>query len=323
MNIYEIAKQANVSTATVSRALNGGTVKESTREKIFEIIRQNNYTAAKRKKRDTTEYVLIMMYGSYTYLPEEIEFLQKKILVCGYNSIIYVSEYGSERFPYDLAEDEKLRGIFVISDSPDSDGRKYFCELARNIPVIAVGTHIKSANICSVVMNDYSAVEELVKKLFANGHKKFIFAYDPDSPSSQVKLRHFENGIAACRLKLSSFTELQCDNDIHRSKLVIKNALSRDREITAVIAASDEIAVGAVKAADESGLRVPEDISITGFGNSPLSLACRPELTTVDIKSAELFETAAAAMTLAIDKKLTENLIEISPEIIVRKSALV
>lgn len=294
MNIYDISKEAGVSIATVSRVLNGSaSVRPKTREKVFAVIERHGYTPnafARGLGLNTMKTIGIMCAdASDIYLAQAIFYIERDLRKNGYDSILCCTGYELEQKQnrMKMLLGKRVDAIILIGSNyveEDSSHNDYIRETAAQVPVMIVNGALDGANIYSTLCDDYSAMHELTRLLVQSGHNNLLYLHNSTSFSARRKLMGFRNaleskGIAVDEERICLFdSKGQGINDIRDYLL----SLDCTDGIDGIVCADDRLAVGAMKFATAKGLKVPEQLAVTGFNNSDLAMCCTPELTSVD-----------------------------------------
>ena len=306
MNIYDIASQAGVSIATVSRVLNGSEkVSPRTRAKVLEIIEQNGYTPnifAQGLGVGTIHAVGILVPDvSDLFMADSVAFLEQALKSCGYSSLLATSgfERESKERQVQMLLSKKVDALILVGSTyagagidPEETG--YIRRAAEQVPVFLVNGQVEGRNIFSCVCDDYAAMYSVTSQLIRRGHRRLLFMTDSGSYSALQKRAGYEDAHRDAGLPLDPALLLRVPNRIHPVRdLLLEKTANTDLLFDAVIATDDGMAVGAVKYAAARGLRLPDDLEIIGYNNSSLSVACEPELTSIDnLLSAMCEETA-------------------------------
>jgi LacI family transcriptional regulator len=185
---------------------------------------------------------------------------------------------------------EKMDGIIIMNGDEDSPG---FMDLIQsNLPMVAIGTY-KNDNIYQVDINNNKSTQNIIQYLFDLGHKKIGFISHSSIEEGAGRSR-FEGYLEALKnksiliknewIKTAEYTE---ESGIEAMENIIEG-----KELpTAFFCSNDQVAIGGMKALLREGLKVPEDISIVGFDDDPLSQYINPPLTTVAQPTREIGET--------------------------------
>ncbi|HKM33400.1 MAG TPA: LacI family DNA-binding transcriptional regulator [Lachnospiraceae bacterium] len=297
MTIYDISEKAGVSIATVSRVLNGSNnVSEKTKKKVLDIMNQYEYTPnafARGLGLNTMKTIGIMCADSSDlYLAKAVYYIEQKLRSNGYDSILCCTGYDLEtkEKSMNLLISKKVDSIILIGSNfiyeKESDN-KYICNAAAEVPIMLLNAAFDAPNIYSIVTDDYTSMYEATKGMIESGVEDILYFYDSTSYSGKRKLSGFRNAMEEKRL-LKSSNQLQfymgSHEDIHEMEDHLKKVREKGLHFNGVIAADDNLALGAVKYALSEGLKVPEDFSVIGYNNSMLALCCSPELTSIDNK---------------------------------------
>ncbi len=299
MNIYDIAKLAGVSIATVSRVVNGSPrVSEKTRQKVLSVMEENNYTPnvfARGLGLDSMQIIgIICPDVADAYMARAVSFLERRLKEYGYDCILYCSghEQQKKEEAVDLIMKKRIDALILVGSTytgygdDDSSSVEYIRRAAEKVPVFLINGKISGENIYSVYNRDEDAVYDAVSRLIRSGRKRILFLTDSRSYSVSQKMEGYERALRENGLPVLGELKLLTENRIHqvRDILLARHTLEYD----SVLATDDALAVGAVKCANAKGLKIPEELSVIGYNNSEYSVCCEPELTTIDNTSEKL-----------------------------------
>jgi DNA-binding LacI/PurR family transcriptional regulator len=300
VTIREVAKAAEVSTATVSNVLNKtGKVGPETRRLVLSTVRKLGYIrdvhARQLASRDRRTLGIIVSDIEYPFFPEVIKSFETRAQELGYDAILSDTNYDPRR-TREAAErmmEHKVRGVAIMTSEISL---RLVHELARRM--IAV-TFLDLAPVRGYTSNlriDYlSGIEQIVKYLYENGHRRIAFvAGRPGLKSNLVRLEAYEQMMLRLGLEPGPILEgnLRFEGGL-AAGLAIAKLSPRP---TAVMAVNDLTAVGVIKGLLNAGCRVPHDISVTGFDKTRLADYSNPSITTVDIHRETLGRLAADAL---------------------------
>ena len=288
--IKEVAVLAGVSQMTVSRVLNQReTVKESTRVKVDEAIRELNYRPnllARGLAGGKSLFIgLIFHNPSNTYLGELLVGALRACRDEGHHLVIEdftcedIKEYGPKFV-------ERLSGAGldgVIIAPPYSENAEFLSALALarivNVRIASMGD---SKNDISVSIDDAEAAEEMTHHILDCGHRKIGFIRGPDDQSSsRFRFRGFKSAMARRGIPVGEGWVVQGDYTYRSGMLAAEAILALPDRPTAIFASNDDMAAGVVAAAQRLGLKVPDDLSVAGFDDTMFATAIWPQLTTV------------------------------------------
>jgi DNA-binding LacI/PurR family transcriptional regulator len=190
------------------------------------------------------------------------------------------------------------------------------------VPSVVVGEFIASENVCSVFCDDYDGVAQLCEHLHSLGHREIAFIGGP--PGLATAGRRYNAYVDFCRqreLRPHKHFIQRGDYTIASGRATAEVLFLSGIRPTAIMAANDQMAHGVLEKAFELGLRVPEEVSVTGFDDSPIAAQSYPPLTTSHQPTIEMGETAASVLLRALDSgKLPVGRTQLGVSLVVRHS---
>ena len=295
MNIYDIAKLADVSIATVSRVVNNSPkVSAKTKEKVLAIMKENEYTPnafARGLGLGTMKTVGIICPDiSDIYMAKAVSYLEGNLHDHGYDCILGCSGFKQkEKESYvKLLLSKKIDTLILVGSTYAGSGRDesdtdYIREAAEQASVFMINAKVAGDNIYCTYADDFQATYEVTKAYLRRGKEKILFMYDSESFSARQKLAGYEAALQDAGYPVLGNLKFKTKNDIEYTKNMLLE-YNKVLDFDSVLATDDGIAVGAVKYAKIKGLSIPDELSITGYNNSILALCSDPELTSVDSK---------------------------------------
>lgn len=291
MTIKDIARETGFSIGTVSRVLNNHpNVSEKTRRIVNEAIEKNGFllnTSAKNLKQKASTQIVAIIKGYYNEMfSTMVEYLQSLINSSKYTLLIeYIDEEDNEvRRARQICQDVRVQGIFFFGGNTEnfySDFDKIECPC---VLVTNDAGNLGFPNLSSVSTNDLEAAENAVEYLISCGHRKIaLCGGTARSDTSYQRKKGWELA-----------NRLQGISDEERGPFVPGRyayetgydgmmQLLRDKvEFTAVFAVADVVAIGAISAINDFGLKVPDDISVVGFDGLKIGEYYSPKITTVE-----------------------------------------
>lgn len=293
--LRQVAREAGVSISTVSRVVRGEEyVQEETRERVAAAMRKLNYQPSRvarslkmGSERTGNICLLINEPGRRVSEPFFTEFLAgvtDAAIEDAYD--VLISTRYSEASP-----DDALRWIL---SSPLSDGvvfvgrvltRRLSEQFTRHrMPLVVFGYgKAEDPDCLQVGPDDYGGMRMVTEHIIAHGHRRVAFiAAAPQWPTTQDRLQGYQDAMTAHGLKIDSALIRHGEYSIEFGyQQTLELFADPDRAPTAVLGASDLIAFGVIQALSELGLRVPEDVAVTGFDDIAQAQWCQPPLTTV------------------------------------------
>lgn len=300
VTIYDVAREAGVSMATVSRVVNGNpNVKPSTRKKVFAVIDELNYrpNAVARglaSKKTTTVGVLIpdvtnLYYSALARGIDDIATMYK------YNIILANSDENEQKEVKVLNTllAKQVDGVIYMGTKITDELRDEF-ERSRT-PVVLAGTVDPQKELASVNIDYGKALKQSVDLLVKNGNKNIAFVYksDEENVNDALRLAAYREALEENGLTYNEGYVIQEANSYKNGQAVYDQLANLDA--TAAVFSDDELAVGFLNVAINNGLKVPEDFEIVTSNNSKLAKLSRPELSTV---VQPLYDIGAVAMRL-------------------------
>jgi LacI family transcriptional regulator len=303
--IKQVAREAGVSVATVSRVFNEkGPVREETRQRILEVALRLGYAphAMARslitKKTGTLGVLLPDLYGEF--FSEVIRGVDLAARRDGYH--ILVSSSHSDRSEVEAvlrALRGRIDGLIVMS--PEADARALEANLPDSLPIVLLNCRVEGTAFDSINIDNYGGALAMIRHLASLGHRRI--AHVKGAPSNNDALERLLGYRDAMQPLLGDGTEeLEIEGDFGESSgyRAGETILRMRPRPTAVFAANDGMAVGLLSALQEAGLRVPDDIAVTGFDDIPIARFLTPPLTTVRLAIAELGALAVRRLLLAM-----------------------
>ncbi|KKI91919.1 LacI family transcriptional regulator [Bacillus sp. SA1-12] len=286
VTIKDIAKLANVSHTTVSRALNNSPlIKEKTKRKIIEIANQLNYSPDVHARSLVLQrsYTIGLFLTSLTegttssFLAETIRGVHT-VIDENYNLFIR----GIQDFEHFSAITRKrFDGIILMSQS-DIDNSFIYHVLEQKIPLVVLNRQVDDPSIVNILSNDREGAYEAVRFFIMNGHRKIaIIEGTPKFRSSLERKEGYLNALIDHQLPIFQEYMVKGNYDMVSGYESMKKLLCIENPPTAVFCSNDDMAIGAMKAINEADLTVPTDISIIGFDDIGISEYTTPALTTV------------------------------------------
>jgi len=305
MNINEIARRAGVSTATVSRVINGSSkVTSKTADRVLSIVHTLGYhpsSHARALASGKSRLIgLIISDIVNPFFPELVRSFEEIALENGMEVIVANTGYDSERMAFNLKRmiQRKAEGVAVMTSEMD---KGLFTQLeTQKIPVVFLDTGRKGTHASNIEVDYAKGINEAVEYLVSLGHSRIGFiGGPPEYPSARTRRSAFLRCI-------SKFDLMQHDDFIQTGNFktdggeaAMRHLLKLRNRPTAVLAANDLSAIGALHAAVHQGLNVPGDLSIIGFDDIDFCQLTYPPLTTIRLSRKELAEKAFKALISA------------------------
>jgi DNA-binding LacI/PurR family transcriptional regulator len=327
MNIREVAKRAGVSTATVSRVVNGtAPVDARTEKRVRAAIQRTGYypnTHARTLGTGKSHiYGLIISDIENPFFPELVKCFERLAVEHGQEVLIANTDYQAERMEVCVRRmlERKVDGVAIMTSEMGPQLIKMLS--GRGIPIVFLDTGIAGQGISNISLDYDSGVDQAMDHLTALGHRRIAFVGGPPNLVSARARR--DAFLASLQRK-----RLECGRDFIRTAnhrfdggyAAMLELLKLPVLPTAVLASNDLTAIGIMGAIYAAGLRVPKDISVVGFDDIALSSFMPPPLTTIRVSRAEIAELAFTSLHAASQRGENDGVTHIvRAELVIRQS---
>lgn len=319
--IADIARLAGVAKSTVSRYLNGGSISEQTTRKIDQVIFETGYSpnafaqSLKAKKTNIIGTIVPRLDSYATSLT--LIGIDERLRELNYQMLVSNSSQNLEREIeniYSLSK-QKVAGIILLATKITPAHIEAFEKV--EVPVLLVGQ--QNEDIYSLIHSDYEAALEMGKLVLGKGHRKIAFlgVTEEDIAVGVNRKEGFKkavNGQKDCEVRFYE-TSFKIEEALKKVPVIID-----EFQPTLLVCATDNIAIGALKAAYMKGLKVPGDISITGFGGYEVTAMMNPGITTAKFYYQEAGEIAAQSIVKLVNEEDVPKLTLSKYKIIERES---
>ncbi|MGG3466383.1 catabolite control protein A [Neobacillus pocheonensis] len=302
ITIYDVAREANVSMATVSRVVNGNpNVKPVTRKKVLEVIERLGYrpnaVARGLASKKTTTVGVIIPDISNIFFAELARGIEDIATMYKYNIILSNSDQNKEKELHLLGTmlGKQVDGIVFMSGNITADHVEEFEK--SPVPIVLAGSIEESDKIPSVNIDYEEAVYDSVKEFIEKGHKNIAFVIGPlhEPKNAQKKLKGYQRALQDSGITYNEELVVEGDYTYDSGIEAFEKLLEASERPTAILVGADEMALGVVHGAEDKGYKIPEDFEVITSDNTRLSLMVRPQLTTI---VQPLYDIGAVAMRL-------------------------
>ncbi|XRJ15427.1 catabolite control protein A [Bacillus velezensis] len=328
ITIYDVAREANVSMATVSRVVNGNpNVKPTTRKKVLEAIdrlgyRPNAVARGLASKKTTTVGVIIPDISSIFY-SELARGIEDIATMYKYNIILSNSDQNLEKELHLLNTmlGKQVDGIVFMGGNITDE---HVEEFKRSpVPIVLAASVEEQGETPSVAIDYEQAIYDAVKLFIDKGHRDIAFVsgsmQEPINRSK--KLQGYKRALEEAAIPFNEQFVAEGDYTYDSGMEALQSLMGLDRKPTAILSATDEMALGIIHAAQDQGLSIPDDLDIIGFDNTRLSLMVRPQLSTVVQPTYDIGAVAMRLLTKLMNKEpVEEHIVELPHRIELRQS---
>lgn len=327
--ITDVANLAGVSIKTVSRVLNQEpNVRPATREKVTRAIKQLDYrpSVSARSLAGKRSFLLGLLYDnpSASYVTKIQNGVLRSCRAHHYDLLIHPCDYKNPHLEEEVEDhmrNTRLDGLILTPPLTDQQALLEFLD-GRKTPYVLISPSSNSKFRWAVGTNDRAICSKMVQYLCGLGHERIAFLIGhPDHSALANRYAGYRDGLQACGLPLRKSLCLQGFNSFESGDECARRLLARKHRPTAIFACNDDMAAGALKAAHELGIRVPQELSVAGFDDIPLARQIWPSLTTVRQPMQSMGELAAELLIRRFRGQSPEEISRvIDSELVVRDS---
>ena len=287
MDINEIARRAGVSRATISRYLNNGYVSKEKRDLIRRVIEETGYVPSQHARQlrtgKTSLVGVIMPKINSQSVSRMVAGITDSLAREGYQ-VILASTDNDEHTEVDylklFAESNRVDGIILIGTVLSPEHREVIEGL--RVPFVILGQH--TPGIPCVYHDDYHAMFDIARLVLRKSKRPaYLGVFERDIAAGKERHRGFVDACDEMGIDLEPQAQLVVDFDSDSGYFGAEKLLDTVPDIDTIVCATDDIAFGAMMCMREYGKRVPEDVQVTGVGDSLLSQITRPSLTTIHL----------------------------------------
>ncbi|MHB1021887.1 MAG: LacI family DNA-binding transcriptional regulator [Acidobacteriaceae bacterium] len=327
MNIKEVAKLARVSTATVSRTINGSDkVTPKTAERVRRAIESldyyPNHNARALGSGRSRIYGLIISDITNPFFPDLVKGFEDVAVKHGMEVIVANTGYSSDRMKICVQRmlERKVDGVAIMTSEMDKHLIQEFSK--RGIPLVFLDTGTPGAGVSNISIDYSEGIHQAVEHLVELNHKHIGFIAGPmELASARTRKNAFLKAMQQSGMRVNPKLIQEGNHKIEGGYAAMERLIEMSDKVTAVLSSNDLTAIGAIRALQHHHLQIPEDISIVGFDDIEISTYLHPALTTVKLSRIEIATHAFNALHAAnqrLDKQGSSYAIQ--PQLVVRES---
>lgn len=329
--INDVAKQAGVSIKTVSRVMNNEqSVRQPTREKVMLAVNELSYkpNLAARNLAGSKAYTVAFIYDNPNayYIIDMQNGILSACKKQGFELLIHPCSAKSSTLLDEISTMVKHSKIAGLVLTPPFSENPTFVEsiLALNVDVVRImsGKTMPDQLSPCIMVNDHDASVKITQHLINLGHKKIGFiAGQSEHMSTVERLNGYKQALLSNGLSIDERFIIEGEYSFESGVNGAKKLMDADERPTAIFSCNDEIAAGALFGSRLMGIAIPEQLSITGFENSPFSRQTWPRLTTANQPTQKIAEDATHLLIAKARKQTAKNVVtSYTPQLIVRDS---
>ncbi|MBY0163323.1 LacI family DNA-binding transcriptional regulator [Paenibacillus lautus] len=323
--IKDVAKLAGVALSTASYALSGDSrVSSKTRSKVLEAARQLNYRkngfAMDLKRSRTKTIALILTDLSGPYYSELIRSVQEVALTNGYDLIACSSMGGRDSTAVKFLREKRADGAIILA--PNIRDEVLIETSGPQFPIVVMDRPLCSEFLVNVLVDGEQGGYTATRYLLENGHRHVAYiSGSADSYDNHLRYQGYLRALAEAGLEEQSKWRLSGNFVREGGYNATKMMIMQGSLPTAVFYGNDEMAIGGLKAFEESGISVPDDVSVIGFDDIQLAEYVNPPLTTIRQPKSEAGSLAAHLLFQILGGESVKQSYMLTTEMMERASA--
>lgn len=320
VTIYDVAREANVSMAMVSRVVNGNpNVKPATRKKVVDVIerlgyRPNAVARGLASKKTTTVGVIIPDISSI-FFAELARGIEDIATMYKYNIILSNSDQNNDKELRLLNTmlGKQVDGIVFMGGNITAEHVEEFEK--SPVPIVLAGSIEESGKIPSVNIDYQQATFDSVSEFIAKGHKEIAFVTGPlhEPINRDKKLQGYKLALEQGGIPYRPELVVEGDYTYDSGMEAFDKLLEDQEKPTAIFVGTDEMALGVIHGAEDKGFNIPNDFEVISSDNTRLALMVRPQLTTVVQPLYDIGAVAMRLLTKFMNKEKVDNHIVVLP----------
>lgn len=336
ITIKDIAKQCGVGISTVSRALNNHPdINPATRKKILEVIEETGFipnNSARNLKRTDAKCIAVLVKGiTNPFFSSMIQIIEEETQRNKYALVLrHVEEQEDEvDVALELEKEKRLRGIVFLGgkfEQCEEKIQKLKVPFIFSTIGINMGDQMEKVEYSNMAVDDRMESQKMTEYLLGLGHRKIALITErSERPIGRLRTEGFRRAYAKQGLavpeELICYVQEDIDHySMENGYLTAKKLLESGREVTAIYAVADSLALGACRAVVEAGKRIPEDISVAGYDGIEMGEYYNPKLTTIRQPVEEIAKKTIRLLLDVIAERREHQQIIFPAELVVRES---
>lgn len=327
ITIYDVAKAANVSTATVSKVINEtGKISDATRVRVKAIIAELGYRpsliASALLTKKTGTIGLLIPDITNPYFSEVVRQLDNHCTEQGY-SLTVCNTDNDENKTQAYIDLLRQKGVDALIISAGIKKTEIITQLqAEKIPLLLFATAVANFSVNTVIVDEYAGTTMAINHLIDMGCKNIGFIGGKGIERNSNKTRAYYDVLLKNNLPVHELTVDQSNSAILRNIDTLGNIFDSQPQLDGIFACSDLAAIGILKEAQKRGIIVPEQLKIVGFDNTIFTTLTTPELSTVAQPIEEMAQVGVAMLIQNINNhEMKQQQIIFAPELMMRASS--
>jgi DNA-binding LacI/PurR family transcriptional regulator len=323
--IYDVAKVAGVSTATVSKVINNtGRISEKTKAKIHRIMDELNFRpnviASAMKGKSTYQVAFLIPDVSNPIYAEYLKHIEERGQELGYNIVMCSTDDQAEKEArhISLLKQRRVDGFIIASKFKNVAILKQL--ISEKFPVVLFAHERPELPVSSVTVDDYIGGYMAASHLLSLGHR-IIGVLAEESLSSRERIRGYKSALAEADLAVEDHLIVISGPSVADAETAAAKLLDREDRPTAIFGCNDLLAIGAMQASRARGIQVPDQLSVIGFDDTQLCSIVSPKLTSISQPVRKLGKEVTDLIIRKIEQVETpKQRVRMLPEVSVKES---
>jgi LacI family transcriptional regulator len=315
ITIKDIARELGISPSTVSRALKDHPdISKDTKKAVNELADKLNYqpniVALNLRQKKTNTIGVIIPEVVHFFFSTVISGIEDVAYSAGYNVIFAQS---NESYQREVAHvktmfNSRVDGLLLSLSRETTNFDHVESIISKGVPIVFYDRMYNSPTSSKVIVDDYAGAKEAVNHLIEQGCKQIAHIIGaPNLIISSDRLRGYTDALKESNIEMNNDLILQSESGtFEEGKKITQKLLSKKQGVDAIFCNNDPLAMGAMMAIKEKGLRIPQDIAVVGFSNWFFGELMEPSLTSIDQPGFEMGQEAARLLIRQIDMKVKD-----------------
>ena len=313
VNIYEIARIANVSPATVSRVINNKpNISPKTYDRVMQVMSETGFrpnAIARGLASNSMSLIGIIVDDIRNlYRANCVYYLEDGLTERGYNSVVFNGGKKGAELANIIARQQFDALIFVGSSMGGGWVADFVRDTYNQKPVLMFNGELGLPNTMSIICDEYRGMQFIGDHLYRSGYRKPVYVHFKDTPASQRKLFGFRNKLIELNVPFDDSRIFYTSDEgfsggCEAASHILESGLTFD----SIVCSLDLLALGTMYTLRRYGYTIPGDIAVTGFDNLIYGKLSAPFLTSVDGKVKEMSKRAVDMLINALDTGIIEN----------------
>jgi LacI family transcriptional regulator len=333
VSMADLARELGVSMTTISRALSDHySIGPGMKQKVLKLAKKYNYQpnrmASALRKGKSKLLGIVVPYIEGRFFPSVVHGIETAASKAGYNVIICQSneDVAQERRNLDILLSAQVAGVLVSVSRTTHDFRHFEKLRSHGLPLVFFDRIMDGDNVNAVVLDDQEGGYVSTRHLLDQGYRRIAHLAGPQHMNIYKNRRQgYFDALREAGIAEDESLVLYSDMTQEQGSVGMRQLLALPQPPDAVFAAGDYCALGAMQEARRQGLRIPQDMAITGFSNEAFTVVTEPNITSVDQRCEEMGQAAVRLLLEVIDansQPFTPRQVSLRPQLLVRGSSV-